>query len=202
MQTGPLPVAQRDGSHGFEEMNLEPGGRYVTTWLLVTPLVALALSLAASVARAVDPTLSCPNLVSLQFPSTWSFFRRPESAAMEFGRGPDAEHLTAQCINAKTATSGHALAETADAFAKSQLATLATSTGQIVRALTVSETGPGRLQYSLASESQRDGAPHYLLQYLLVSSRGFLYITVDGPGNASEFVSTMDGLIAAQRWLK
>lgn len=164
-------------------------------------LFAAFLAVFISFTSAADNPVLRTGTLTLVFTPDWQFTPGPHRAE---GRGPEGEFVI---INYRTllpdvptdAVEKHW--QFIRGFASEKMPGIATDhDNQIRRPLTETALPEGRVQFSTVSQGKKMFRDYYFLQYLLGSRRSFVYMTVEGYGNAEEAAQRFERILATQQW--
>jgi hypothetical protein len=163
-------------------------------------IVALLLVLTVFPIAAEDTAAVHIGPLILQFPSGWQTHGRTERVE---GKGPQDERMIANYSGVKPSVTDPSKAVLAivHGFAREKMTELAEKSGKVVRAVTEESLANGRVEFSAVSQGKKMFRDYYLLQYLFTSTRGMIYITVEGYGEAAKAAESFEGILASQQWI-
>jgi hypothetical protein len=163
-------------------------------------IVALLLALAAFPIAAEDAAAVHIGPLVLQFPSGWKTHGNAERVE---GKGPLEERMIANYSAVKPSVMDPAktVLTIVHGFVRDKMVELAQKSGKVVRAVTEESLANGRLEFSAVSQGKRMFRDYYFLQYLFTSTRGMVYITVEGYGEAPNAAESFEGILASQQWI-
>ena len=166
-------------------------------------LLTLLWCAAATAPRAEELNVLRLGTLALRLPTTWQFESGPGQRAQ--GRGPNGEGIIANYRTLRPGAPPEVVTQhvsSARGIARDEMPRLAEKNGRVVRPVSERSFPNDRFVVSSASQGSRLLRDYYFLQYLLVSNRTFVYMTVEGYGNAAEAAASFDKTIDTQEWLE
>jgi hypothetical protein len=162
-------------------------------------IVALLLAFAVFPVAADDSATVHIGPMVLQFPSGWQVHG---SAERLDGKGPQDARMVANFSGVKPSVTdpGKAVLAIVHGFARDKMAELAQKSGKVVRAVTEETLANGRIEISAVSQGKKMFKDYYFLQYLFAATRGMVYITVEGYGEAATAAESFEAILASQQW--
>jgi hypothetical protein len=136
----------------------------------------------------------------LQFPAGWTM--QGNSSRVE-GRGPHEERMIADYYGVKDGVTDPAaqVLSTAREFARDKMPELAQKDGAVLRPVTEQALEGGRTAFSAVTQEKKLFRARFFLQYLFASTRGWVYITVEGYGEAAPGAASFENILATQKWM-
>jgi hypothetical protein len=161
---------------------------------------ALPLVIMVSIAGAEEIGILHLGPLVLQFPAGWTM--QGNSSRVE-GRGPHEERMIADYYGVKDGVTDPAaqVLGTAREFARVKMPELAQKDGTVLRPVTEQALEGGRTAFSAVTQEKKLFRPRFFLQYLFASTRGWVYITVEGYGEAAPGAASFEKILATQKWM-
>ena len=163
-------------------------------------ITALLLAMVVSISGAEEIGILHLGPLVLQFPAGWKM--QGNSSRVE-GRGPQEERLIADYYGVKDSVADPAaqVLSTAREFARGKMPELAQKNGKVLRPVTEQALEGGRTEFSAVTQEKKLFRAHFFLQYLFASTRGWVYVTVEGYGEAAPAAESFENILATQKWI-
>ena len=161
---------------------------------------ALLLAMIALIAGAEEIGILHLGPLVLQFPAGWRMQGNPLRVE---GLGPHEQRIIADYYGVKDGVADPAaqVLSTAREFARDKMPELAQKNGNVLRPVTEQALEGGRTEYSAVTQEKKLFRAHFFLQYLFASTRGWVYITVEGYGEAPPAAESFERILATQKWM-
>ena len=161
---------------------------------------ALLLAMLVSIAGAAEIGILHLGPLVLQFPAGWNM--QGNSSRVE-GSGPHGERMIADYYGVKDGVADPAaqVLSTARKFARDKMPELAQKNGKALRPVAEQALEGGRTEFSAVTQEKKLFRPQFFLQYLFASTRGWIYITVEGYGDATPAAESFETILATQKWM-
>ena len=163
-------------------------------------IAAILLALAVSIAAAEEIGILRLGPLMLEFPAAWKMRGNPSRVE---GRGPHEEKMIADYYGVKAGVADPAaqVLSTAREFARGKMPELAQKDGTVLRPVTEQALEGGRTAFSAVTQEKKLFRARFFSQYLFASTRGWVYITVEGYGEAAPGAASFEKILATQKWL-